>query len=201
MFGEIILNKNNYPLKKFGDVCDELFLGLTSKVDYVESGGYPLVRTTDINNGVLSLKNVKFISEEQHKKVTARRITKRGDLLMSKSGTLGTCAIVDTDIEFSTYESIFTIRPKKTLLNNIFLISLIRNSSFQEKLLGGKVGAGVAHLNLNMLRDFIFPLPPIELQKQFSKLLNNSYNQQEITKNINRETQTLFNTLMDQLFS
>lgn len=201
MFGDIMLNEKNYPIFEFGKLCEELFLGLTSKVDYVDSNGVPLIRATDINKGELSFKNVKFISKEQHKKLTARRITRRGDILISKSGTLGTCAIVDTDEEFSTYESIFTVRPKKKLLNNVFLVSLVRNPSFQEKLLGGKVGAGVAHLNLNMLRDFTLPLPPIELQDKFESISNSIENLVRVSNKSKTDSESLFNSLIQKAFN
>ena len=200
MFGDIMENKNNYPITKFGDVCNELFLGLTSKVDYVVKGGYPLIRTTDINQGELSFKKVKFISEAQHKKLTSRRITKKGDVLISKSGTLGTCAIVDSDEEFSTYESIFTVRANPQKLNNIFLVALIRNPSFQDKLIGGKVGAGVAHLNLNMLRELIFPLPPIELQNKFSNSYTSINSQIKIKEKSFTKSLDLFNALIQKAF-
>jgi type I restriction enzyme S subunit len=200
MFGDIMVNDHKFDIVKFGNVCEELFLGLTSKVDYVNEGGFPLIRATDINKGILSFDNVKCISEEQHKKVTARRITKRGDVLISKSGSLGTCAIVDSDNEFSTYESIFTVRTNSKVFNNIFLVSLIRNPSFQEKLIGGKVGAGVAHLNLSMLRDFEFPLPPIDLQEKYAAISMNIEKQIDATNENNTSSKNIFNTLIQKAF-
>ncbi len=201
MFGDIMTNHKNFPIERFGNVCEELFLGLTSKVDYVKSDGYPLIRATDINKGVLSFKNVKYISESQHKKLTSRRITKRGDVLISKSGTLGTCAIVNSDREFSTYESIFTVRPNKDKLNNIFLISLVRNPSFQEELVGGKVGAGVSHLNLNMLREFEFPLPPIEIQNEYEKIYLSLKKQKDIEEENLGNSSKLFYGLIQKAFN
>ncbi|MBP7346848.1 MAG: restriction endonuclease subunit S [Sediminibacterium sp.] len=200
MFGDIMINEHEFGIVKFGDVCDELFLGLTSKVDYVNEGGFPLIRATDINKGQLSFDKVKFISDEQHRKVTAKRITKRGDVLISKSGSLGTCAIVDSDKIFSTYESIFTVRTSSNVLNNIFLVSLVRNPSFQEKLIGGKVGAGVAHLNLNMLREFKFPLPPIGLQEKYAAIAMNIEKQIAATKENNFYSENIFHTLFQKAF-
>jgi type I restriction enzyme S subunit len=200
MFGDIILNNKLFNIYKVSDVCRELFLGLTSKVDYVETGGFPLVRATDINKGVLDLRNVKYISEVQHKKLTSRRITKRGDILISKSGSLGTCAIVNTDIHFSTYESIFTVRVNEEFLNNTFLVYLIRNDSFQRKLLGNQVGGTVAHLNLNMFRDFEFPLPPLNLQTQFAERVANIEQQKAIAKASLEKSEELFNSLLQKAF-
>jgi type I restriction enzyme S subunit len=169
MFGDPISNPMGFEEETIGNLCDDLFLGLTSKVDYVDDGsGFPLVRAKDINTGELKFDVIKHISETQHKKLTKNHLTKKGDLLVSKSGTLGTCAIVKTDKQFSTYESIFTVRPNPKKLNTLFLINLIQNNSFQQKLIGKKVGGTVAHLNLKMFRDLPFALPPIDLQNKFA---------------------------------
>jgi len=200
MFGDPFTNKKKFPVFKLGELCNELFLGLTSKVEYVEKGGFPLVRAKDINKGVLSFEKVKYISEKQHRKITARRITKRGDVLISKSGTLGTCAIVDSDREFTTYESIFTVRPKEGLLSNIFLVYLVRNEGFKLKLLGNKVGGTVAHLNLKMFRDFEFPLPNIQKQKKFTKRAQAIEAQKAQAQASLAQAEDLFNSLLQRAF-
>jgi len=200
MFGDPFTNKKNFPVFKLGELCNELFLGLTSKVEYVEKGGFPLIRAKDINKGVLSFEKVKYISEKQHRKITARRITKRGDVLISKSGTLGTCAIVDSDREFTTYESIFTVRPKEGLLSNIFLVYLVRNEGFKLKLLGNKVGGTVAHLNLKMFRDFEFPLPNIQKQKKFTKRAQAIEAQKAQAQDSLVQAEDLFNSLLQRAF-
>ena len=200
MFGDPFTNKKKFPVFKLGELCNELFLGLTSKVEYVEKGGFPLVRAKDINKGILSFEKVKYISEKQHRKITARRITKRGDVLISKSGTLGTCAIVDSDREFTTYESIFTVRPKEGLLSNIFLVYLVRNEGFKLKLLGNKVGGTVAHLNLKMFRDFEFPLPNIQKQKKFTKRAQAIEAQKAQAQASLAQAEDLFNSLLQRAF-
>ncbi|HYF69936.1 MAG TPA: restriction endonuclease subunit S [Ohtaekwangia sp.] len=200
MFGDILSNDRTFPTEPLGNICDELFLGLTSTVDYVEQGGYPLIRATDIRGGKLSFENVKYISEQQHKKITARRITRKGDVLVSKSGTLGTCAIVQTDTEFTTYESIFTIRLKPNKATNIFLMHLIRNDRFQKRLLGEKVGVAVSHLNLKMFREFKIPVPPMEIQNRFTKKVQLIDEQKERVMSICTKSQELFQSLLRRAF-
>tara|TARA_R110000868_G_scaffold411622_3_gene706494 strand:+ start:9503 stop:10717 length:1215 start_codon:yes stop_codon:yes gene_type:complete len=162
----------SWEFVKLSEICDEIFLGLTSKVDYVESGGFPFVRTTDIKYGKLSFENIKHISEQQHKKLTKNRITKKGDVLVSKSGTLGTCAIVDVDFEFSTYESIITIQPKSELLSNKFLLQILQDTDVQKRMIGARVGGIVGHLNLMTFRKLIIPLPSLNEQLHISELLS-----------------------------
>ncbi len=200
MFGDPVTNPKDFPISKLGENCEDLFLGLTSKVDYVESNGYPLIRAKDINTGELKFDDVKFISEKQHKKLTKNHLTRKGDLLVSKSGTLGTCAIVRTDREFSTYESIFTVRPKLESLGLHYLIHLLQNRGFKEKLLGNKVGGTVAHLNLKMFRDFEVGLPPISLQDKFSNKIEKIEAKLEKYKKSGEESDFLFSSLSQKAF-
>lgn len=202
MFGDPVTNPKGFPASKLGDLCEDLFLGLTSKVDYVDGGeGYPLVRAKDINTGELSFEEVKYISEDQHRKLTKNHLTRKGDLLVSKSGTLGTCAIVRTDRAFSTYESIFTVRPDNSRLDLYYLIHLLQNKGFKEKLIGNKVGGTVAHLNLKMFRDFEIGVPPIALQHQFSKTISKIEAKLERYKVSFHEAEALFSSLSQKAFS
>jgi type I restriction enzyme S subunit len=200
MFGDPFTNRKGFPVVKLSELCEEIFLGLTSKVDYVDEGGFPLIRATDINKGVLSFDKVKHISKKQHGKLTSRRITKKGDVLISKSGSLGTCAIVHSDREFSTYESIFTVRTKTDLMSNIFLVYLVRNEGFQVKLLGKQVGGTVAHLNLKMFRDFEFPIPPIAEQSRFTEKALRIENQKIQAQTSLVKAEDLFNSLLQRAF-
>ncbi|MBM7420462.1 MULTISPECIES: restriction endonuclease subunit S [Chryseobacterium] len=200
MFGDPVTNGKKYNSVILDNICDNIFLGLTSKVDYVEEGGYPLIRATDINSGKLAFKNVKYISERQHKLITKNRITKKGDLLVSKSGSLGTCAIVDSDKEFTTYESIITIQSKKEFLNNYYLLYLIRNNNFQTKMLGGKVGGTVGHLNLQMFRNMKINLPPIELQSQFAAIVEKVENLKTNYEACLKELENMYGILSQKAF-
>lgn len=146
-------------------VTSSIFLGLTSRVDYVESGGVPLVRATDIAAGRLSFDNTRSISLAQHKKLTQYRQARRGDVLVSKSGSLGVCALVDTDSDFSIYESIIVLQPR-SMLNSGFLLSLLRAEATQSRMIGGKVGSTVSHLNLGLFRDLTIPLPPTKAEQE-----------------------------------
>jgi len=152
-------------------ITREIFLGLTSKVDYVESSGIPLIRATDIAGGKLSFQKVRTISNKQHKALTKYRKVKRDDILVSKSGSLGVCAIVDVDDEFSIYESIIVLQPKASVLSS-FLLWLMRDERTQMRMIGEKVGSSVAHLNIEMFRQLVVQLPPLPEQQAIAEALS-----------------------------
>lgn len=87
-----------------------------------------------------------------------------GDVLVSKSGSLGTCALVEVDREFSIYESIICIRTFDEFLLPTFLLWMLRSQSVQARMLGKKVGSTVGHLNLNSFRRLVIPVPPLAEQ-------------------------------------
>lgn len=159
----------HWELYKLKHACSEIFLGLTSKVDYVESDGVPLVRALNIKNGILDLSTAKQISVEQHEKLTKYRCAKRNDILLSKSGTIGTAAIVDTDIEFSIYESIFALRGKSEILLPTYLLYFIQSKVAQAQYEKNSVGMGVVHLNMPDIQEVIIPLPPKDEQLKVLK--------------------------------
>lgn len=160
--GEVPEDWDVYKLKH---ACSEIFLGLTSKVDYVETNGVPLVRALNISGGVLDLTTAREISVEQHKKLTKYRCATRDDVLLSKSGTIGTAAIVDTDVEFSIYESIFALRAIKKIMLPEYLLFFIQSSVAKAQYARDSVGMGVHHLNMPDIQEVRMPTPPIKEQE------------------------------------
>lgn len=169
------------------DLCDDIFLGLTSKVDYVDEGGVPLVRANNMSTGVLLLNDVRYISEKQHQKLTKNHKAKKGDILVSKSGTLGIVCVVDVDIEFSIYESLICLQPNNQIYNR-YLLHLLRSSKVQESMLEKKVGNAIKHLNLMTFRNLLVPVPPLEKQKYIADVLDKlDTNYAEISEKLSTE--------------
>lgn len=157
---------------RIDECCEEVFLGLTSKVDYVESGGVPLVRAGDFSKGTLSFIKARNISERQHQDLTKYRKAKQGDVLVSKSGSLGAAAPVLVDTEFSIYESVICMRPMKPHLQQDYLLWMIRSPEVRVRMLGRRVGSTVGHLNLKEFRTLRVPVPPPDEQQALVLLLN-----------------------------
>ena len=154
------------------DCCDEIFLGLTSKVDYVESGGIALIRAGDFSSGILDFSKARTISVEQHRELTKRRRAKRNDILVSKSGNLGTCVQVQTDKEFSIYESVIVVQVTPNRVDPEFMFWQLRCPRVQGNLAGRAVGSAVKHINLKTFQKISVWVPSIAEQLSISKELN-----------------------------
>ncbi|MBL0711510.1 MAG: restriction endonuclease subunit S [Colwellia sp.] len=183
------------------DYCSEVFLGLTAKVDYTESEGIFLVRATDISKGILSFDKARKITLEQHQSLTKKRQAKRGDVLISKSGSLGVCAIVETDIEFSIYESIIVLQPKCGIIDSKYLLWLMRTTDTQTRLLGSTVGSTVGHLNLGDFRKLKIPIPTISEQIKLGEMVDSLNERHTTIENKLQKYRSIKKALMQDLLT
>ena len=92
--------------------------------------GIPFLSVKDIRDGQLYFDNCKYVSREEHKQLCQRCCPELGDLLVTKSGTIGRCAIVKTRQEFSLFVSVALLKPA-TLDINIAFVSLAFQAWFQ----------------------------------------------------------------------
>ncbi|WP_454776666.1 restriction endonuclease subunit S [Janthinobacterium tructae] len=135
----------------------------THKTPRYVDDGVRFVSAKDIREGHLTFKECKYITPEEHRDISRRCNPERGDILVSKSGSIGTVVIVDDDEEFSLFESLALIKFPANLMNGRFMYYAVRNAcNFLEE--HHIKGVAVKHLHLNVLRTLPIPLPPLQEQ-------------------------------------
>ena len=82
---------------------------------YIEAG-VPFISVKDVRDGRLHFDDCKFISTEEHSELSKRCKPEQGDLLITKSGTIGRTAIVSTDMEFSLFVSVALVKFVSSIL-------------------------------------------------------------------------------------
>jgi type I restriction enzyme S subunit len=70
--------------------------------------GVPFYSVEHVTSGNFS--DTKFISEEEHKLLTRRIKIQRGDVLMTRIGSIGDCKLVDWDVNASFYVSLALLK-------------------------------------------------------------------------------------------
>ena len=65
----------------------------------------------------------------------------------------------------------FIVKPISNKIENRYLYFLLKNG--QEKLQNAKLGAGIPGLNKKELQTFKIPIPPLPIQKEIVKILDN----------------------------
>ncbi|MCV0428593.1 MAG: hypothetical protein K5905_24310, partial [Roseibium sp.] len=92
-----------------------LYDGVHETPEYTDEG-IPFLRVTDITGGrEIDWDRVRRISPEAYRSITRRRKAQKGDLLLSKNGTVGIPRCVTWDEEFAFFVSLALIRPNKRI--------------------------------------------------------------------------------------
>jgi type I restriction enzyme S subunit len=84
---------------------------------YVESG-VPFLRVTDISKeftAEIDWSKTKYIPEKEHSELIKRANPEKGDVLLSKNGTIGITKVIDWDEEFSFFVSLCLLKLTKRL--------------------------------------------------------------------------------------
>ncbi len=144
---------------------------------YVENG-IPFLSVKDIKDNKLEFSNAKSISLEDHEDLKKRCFPQKGDMLITKSGTIGRTAIVDCEEEFSLFVSVALIKLSGISVNPRFIeymIEILVLNNF-----GGEFvkGSTVKNLHLNELINLPIPLPSLEEQDIIVSKLDNIFYKQ-----------------------
>ncbi|MCW4085860.1 restriction endonuclease subunit S [Segatella copri] len=152
-----------------------LYLSLTdgthSTPKYTLSG-IPFISVKDMSSGVIDFSNTKYISKEEHQKLSDRCHPQKGDLLLSKVGTTGIPAMVTTDREFSLFVSVALIKLIQCDINREFLVFMIQSPLVQEQAKENTRGVGNKNWVLSAVSKTLMVVPPLEEQGRIKNRLN-----------------------------
>lgn len=200
MFGDPVTNPKGWEIKKLEEVTTKITDGVHSRPNYTEQG-VPFISVKDITTGELKFDDCKFISEEDHKKYKKRCNPDMGDILYTKVGaTYGRPALVNVKSEFSLYVSVCLIKPQRDLIFPEFLKEALATPALKSQADRSIKGIGVPDLHLNMIKDFIVPVPPIYKQKEFLEIASKIQFSKESLTSCSQESENLFNSLLQRAF-
>ena len=140
--------------------------------DYVEAG-VPVIRGTNLN-GALGWNDDEFVfvSRDKFGELRGNAAT-RGDIIVTQRGTLGQVGLVPSAApwpDLVVSQSQMRIRVDPGTSTTLFVFHSLRWPSTNQRLVDYAMSAGVPHINLGILRDFKFVVPPLPLAKAYDQL-------------------------------
>ncbi len=163
-----MFSEANYPKLKLSEVCDKITDG-THKTPHYLNEGITFISAKNIVNGELNFSDVKYISDKEYSEIQKRCQTEKFDILLAKSGTLGTPAIVRTDKKLGLFESLAVIKYDRKRMLPEFLCQQLRSDSIQKQFKEGTKGVAVKHLHLGVIAATTVIVPPMSVQKEFAE--------------------------------
>ncbi len=114
---------NAWEQCELGEITD-IFDGTHQTPKYTESG----VKFVSVEN-IANLETKKFISNEAYEKEYSKKQAKKGDILMTRIGDIGTARVVETTEPLAYYVTLALLKPKGA--DSDFLAWLIASPEVQ----------------------------------------------------------------------
>jgi type I restriction enzyme S subunit len=133
-------------------------LGLEPKI-----GGIHTLRCSDVKPRSFDLTNVRRVSEEIEQNYSRTRLV-GGEILLNIRGTLGGVALVPPNLKGYNVAREIAVIPIHSELCGPYLVNVMASPYFWQATLEGLRGIAYKGLNLNALRLFEIPLPPLAEQ-------------------------------------
>lgn len=182
----------HWEVRKLKSLSKKIVDG-THFTPYYVDDGIPFLRVTDLTkmqNGKIQWENTKRIGRLEHELLIKRAFAEKGDVLLSKNGTIGLTKVVDWDEEFSIFVSLCLIKLRAEI-SPYYFTYFFNSPIVEEQLNFGSSRTSVTNLHLEKIKELIVVLPPkaeqnkiIEKIDEFSLPIDKAIllKQQEIEK-------------------
>lgn len=159
-----------WQLTKLNTIAHKITDGTHRTPKYIESG-IPFLRINDLQNQIIDWDSTKYISEDEHQELIKRCKPEKGDILLSKNGTIGITRVISWDQEFSIFVSLCLIKPDLNKVSSDYL-SIVIGSDFVLAQVKKRSKQGtVTNLHLEEIRDFDIPLPDKREQQKIVDMI------------------------------
>lgn len=163
----------HWEVRKLKTLSKKIVDGTHFTPNYIDEG-IPFLRVTDLTNmqsGVIQWEKVNRISVEEHKSLIKRAFGEKGDVLLSKNGTIGLTKVIDWDEEFSFFVSLCLIKLRKEI-NPHYFTYFFNSPLVDEQLNFGSSRTSVTNLHLEKIKELLIVLPPINEQDKIIKAID-----------------------------
>jgi len=161
---EVGVIPEDWEVKTLSELTSQIIDGTHHTPRYTPFG-VPFLRVTDIQESEINLADVRFISHSEHQILKRRCNPEKGDLLLSKNGTIGIPKIVSWDWEFSVFVSLALLKLRSKFISATFLEHFFKSSFLAEQIRQRSKQGTVTNLHLEEIREFFIPLPPTKVEQ------------------------------------
>ena len=188
---------SNYIEMRLED-CMDAIIDYRGKTPKKVDNGIPLITAKIIKNGRIQEVN-EFIAINDYDDWMVRGLPLEGDVVLTTEAPLGEVAQLDAR-KVALAQRVITLRGKKGILENDYLLYLLQSSFVQNQLDGRASGSTVTGIKQSELREIILRLPPVSLQKSISHQLKCLDKKIDLNNKINKTLEQMSQTLFKSWF-
>lgn len=190
----------NWNLTFMEDLTTKITDGAHQTPTYV-SEGVPFLKVEDIKESTIDWEDVSRIPQEEHEKLTSRSNPQKGDILLSKNGTIGITKVVDWEREFSHFVSLCLIRPDEEKILTEYVAAILESPICMHQAKVRSKKNTVTNLHLEEIRRFSVPVPPKDEQKKIIAIIDSLQSSVDSEKRRKLQLERLKKGLMQDLLT
>lgn len=172
MFGDPVRNKEKWPLIRVSKFSESRLGKMLDQKQFTGRNLKPYLRNTNVlwfKFDCTELLEMDFDEREQ-----LEFSLQIGDILMCEGGEIGRCAIWKGEMSECYFQkAIHRIRLNMNLVLPAYFVFMFWHYANNGGLIKYMGAATISHLTGKKLKKMNLPIPPIKLQSQFSKIVDN----------------------------
>jgi type I restriction enzyme S subunit len=165
-----------------------------NKVD----NGIPLITAKIVKDGRI-LAPTEFIAENDYDSWMVRGLPEIGDVVITTEAPLGEIAQL-MDAYVALAQRIVTLRGKRGILNNDFLLCAMQSKYLQDQLESRASGSTVKGIKQSELRKVLLPIPPENEQIEIANHIKTLSNKIELNRQTNQTLEQIAQALFKSWF-
>ena len=169
----------NWTWTRIGEIASKITDGEHNTPKRVSTfQGFYLLSARNIQNGYISLNDVDYVDENEFIRIHKRCNPQKGDVLVSCSGSVGRCAVIEDDNKYVMVRSAAMI--SSNIINTKYLMYVIQSQELQNQIEDSSKQTAQANLFQAAIADLLIPLPPFNEQKRIVKNIEELYMKLEL---------------------
>ncbi|WP_350647445.1 restriction endonuclease subunit S [Pseudomonas sp. HY13-MNA-CIBAN-0226] len=157
-------------LGRFWDVTDCKHI----TAEFVSTGGIPVASIREVQSKYIDLDNAKKTTEKYYLSlIEGGRKPQSGDLIMSRNATVGEVAQVEEwHPPFAMGQDVCLLRKKSKNYSTSYLQTVFKSPVIVNQLTNLMVGSTFKRINVEQIRNFSVPMPPVHEQRAIGGILS-----------------------------
>ena len=172
------------------------FVGTCEKY-YTDETGVPMLRTGNITDHGVDMRDLKYVTADFHEKNRKSQI-RRGDLLIARHGSNGQANVYDGP-EAQCLNAVVIV-PNQTAAKSVFLAGLINSPVVKEQIDRTLVGSTQHVVNTKSIANLVVRIPCLEVQEQYEAIVEQTDKSKLAVQQSIGELEELKKSLMQKYF-
>lgn len=197
-FSELVSNSHAKKCPEpLGNYLDNITYGFTNPMPDTEEGPWK-VTAKDICNGKINFSTARKTSFKAFDELTQKSKPIKGDILLTKDGTLGRVALVEHE-DICVNQSVAVLRCNVRVLP-AFLFYLLQMPEYQREMISNAGGGTIKHIYITKVDKMLVGVPELSIQSAFLFFANRAEKNKAIISNSLGKLETLKKALMQEYF-